>query len=91
MPRQKYPGKKRTYTPEQTDRYLSQRNRWLKSQAIAPTRIELVSKNTAKEGCALVTTRQYIHIYQSSRNGLEWKIPVTEVQTCVALDCVLSP
>lgn len=90
MPRQKYPGKKRTYTPEQTDRYLSQRARWARAFSLEPMRVEVLSEETIKDGCSLVTTRELVLVYQG-RHGLEWKVPVIEIKTCVALDCVLSP
>lgn len=82
MGKQRYPGRKKTYTPEQTDRYLSQRTRWAKGMAIAPSRIELVSQESVddpNEPYTLITT-VYHHIYVSTRHGLEWTVPVTKIE-----------
>lgn len=83
MGKQRYPGKKKTYTPEQTDRYLSQRARWARGMARAPTRIELVSETVVDDPNEpkRVTTQVYHHIYASTRHGLEWTVPVTRIET----------
>jgi hypothetical protein len=79
----RYPGRKKTYTPEQTDRYLSQRARWARGMAIAPSRIELISETVEDitDEAKRVTTKVYHHIYISSRHGLEWTVPVTKIET----------
>jgi hypothetical protein len=69
------PPRRKRYSQEQTDRYLSQQARWRKGMSLTP-KVKVENEEKIEERCDRQISRETTHIY-TGRNGLEYEIPVS--------------